>query len=655
MPLKKISKGRSTSRKTKQPTGRPKPSPQAPTQSITRRRESSKPVIRQKPLKTVLAGPKKHTRSSRGSPLWEKQDDIQKLTGRGKQGPEISSRTAKPPTRVKPRIERERHWEPGVPSIFQPLPSIEAAFEETLGSRRTLDFTSPTFQSEETNSLDSETLPWSRELPDAEEILLQRNGYIPPFSNEVLAAIHIILGIDAAQEMGGISAYSSEFEKTLEEDRNVLLKETKHQDPEWAYLEQYQINRDADEASVADFLDRLWSADLSFCKNQQEAIFQRTAMMNMINRHHLIFLDNKMLNELSESPLMFSVEAPWDCPPMPTARFKRALINTNSDRNDKEPKIYTTAARPDLCISFRTSTIISPDLWKKLPQKTQHLICYEGIKENKKDRAFGFFFVEAKRSGAEPDDKIALIQALNSASQALHNIHEFFKEAEEIAAFFKHVRVFSATTSEKGAIIRVHRAVELPTDTELCFNRVVEDYPLQFEYQIYKSFAGENFSRLEVIQAFEKIIKGYGEKQLLVLLRQAEVNVRKKAFSAWKNSHTIPLETAFNDYRYGQSGKPGSNISSKAQTPAVGDSRRGSSMSMPPPNVSRSIRERYKSDEAEINSQASGESTLGQGGTGFQVDAFNSQHSKSSGRRGRAISPAKQHESPRKKRKTKER
>lgn len=486
-------------------------------------------------------------------------------------------------------------------------------------------------------------------MPDAEKFLLQRNGYIPSLSNEVLATIHVVLGMDTAKELAGISPYSSEFEKTLEEDRNVLLEETKYQDPEWAYLNNYQIDRDADEASIANFLDKLWLADLRFCKNQQEAIFQRTVMMNMINRHQLIFPDSKILSELSGSPLMFSVEAPWDCPPMPTARFKRLPISLKLDKSNGESKIYTTAARPDLCVSFRTSKIIGPDLWKKLPPQTQHLVCYEGITENKRDRAFGFFFVEAKKSRAEPDDKVALNQVLNNASQALHNIHEFFKEAKETPAFFKHVRVFSATASEKGAIIRVHRAVELPTDTELCFNRVVKDYPLQFEYQTYKSFRGENFNRFEVVEAFERIIRGYGEKQLLVLLQQAEANIRKKAFNAWENSHVIPFEAAFNDYRYGQSGKPGSKMSSKPQTPAIEDSQ---PVSMPPPNLFRPMRESHHSDETEVIDQIAGESTLSQGIAGSETEGFDSQRSKGSHRRGGAISFAKRHENPSKKRKS---
>ena len=602
----------------------------------------------------MLPAPKKHTRRSQGSPLWEGQDDIQKATARSKQEPRRSSLTLKQPTPAKSGPAGQRHEDSNVPPTFsQAIASIETAPEALAESQRSFEFSPSDLQNGETSRLNSETSPWLRELPDAGTILLQRNGYIPPLTNEILAAIHVVLGRDAAQSMSAISAYTPDFEKTLKEDRNVLLEETKYEDPEWAHLDNYQMDREVDEASIANFLDRLWLADLRFCKNQQEAIFQRTVMMDMINRHHLVFPNSKMLSKLQESSLMFSVEATWDCPPMPTARFKKALPDS---------RIYTTMPKPDLCVSFRASKIIGEDLWNKLPPTTQHLICYEGITSNKCDRAFGFFFVEAKQSRAEPDDRIALNQALNNASTALHNIHEFFKEAEDTATFFKHVRVFSATASERGAILRVHRAVELPPDTDLSLKRVFEDYPLQFEYQTYKSFRGESFSRLEVVDAFERIIRGYGEKRLLVLLQKAALNLRKKAHDAWRNTHIVPFGTAYNDYYYGQVGTSGSKRSSRRQTsaPEGSHSRPRSSIAlMPPPpsDLPRSIRESFRSDAtAEVgDSQTLGDgSNLGQGIAGVGVASFESQRSIGSGsqRQGRTISPAKRQGGPSKKRKT---
>ncbi|KAL9623604.1 MAG: hypothetical protein Q9160_002060 [Pyrenula sp. 1 TL-2023] len=406
--------------------------------------------------------------------------------------------------------------------------------------------------------------------------------------------------------MAGIKSDSREFRKTLREDRNILSEETAWTDQERVHLDTYDFRQEADTAPIADFLDTLWFADLNFCKDQQEAIFQRTIMMAMINRHRLIFSDKNRPMGLPKSVLMFSVDAMWNCAPMPTRKYEK-----KADRSKGEPNIFTTLPKPDLCVSFHTCEIIDSALWKLLLPETQHLICYEGIDENNDSRAFGFLFVEAKRSRLQPDDNIALHQALNDASQALHNIYEFFKEAELTPMFFERVRVFSATTSEKGVILRIHRAVELPEDTELSTERIVPTYPLQFEHQVYESLHGENFNRSKVVEAFERIIKGYGENQLLKLLQIAAASVKKKANDAWRNREMVPFPTAFCDYRYGQFGQPGRG--SRRPTPAFSTSRPASSVSMAPPSQPRSRQESFTSDTTEVIDKAEEQNTLRHG------------------------------------------
>lgn len=61
---------------------------------------------------------------------------------------------------------------------------------------------------------------------------------------------------------------------------------------------------------------------------------------------------------------------------------------------------------------------------------------------------------------------------------------------------------------------------------------------------------------------------GYGENQLLRLLQTAATNVKKKATNAWQNRDKVPLPNAFNNYRYGQFGPPGSRTTSRQRTPA---------------------------------------------------------------------------------------
>jgi len=240
------------------------------------------------------------------------------------------------------------------------------------------------------------------------------------------------------------------------------------------------------------------------------------------------------------------------------------------------------------------------------------------------------FFVEAKRSRLEPDDKTALNQALNDASQALHNMYEFFREAGKTQEFFDHVRVFSATASEKGIIMRVHWATELPEDTELSTDRVVPDYPLQFRYQKYKTFKSKDFDRLKVVEAFERIMAGYGERQLLQLLRTAATNVKKKATDAWRNRDKVPLPNAFNNYRYGQSGQPGSRTTSRQHTPSGESSHSRLPTSKQLSKARRPMQESFTSTASAMTGQTEGESTfLSQGVEQLQTGSFISQGSNS--------------------------
>ncbi|KAL9083589.1 MAG: hypothetical protein Q9165_008458 [Trypethelium subeluteriae] len=661
MPSKKGSSGGlSTSRKAGQSTGQSRPTRRSQTQATPHSGELTKSASRQKIFKNiqpaVLQGSKRHTRKSHGSPILKARDDIQKLTYKRKPKLEEAS-PVETATSAEPRLETHHGYqEPHVPGHFdQPLPSIEEASEAGIAEQQDLsDFhllSSCDLRSESTLSVDgstgSDVVSWLRGPSDAEDTFLQRSGYIVPLSNEALTAIRVLLGKEAALRMGSIAPNSSEFRTALRLDRKVLLDETKWSDPEWEYLKKYDFGQKADEDSITHFLDKLWQADLDFCRDQQEALFQRTIMMAMINRHQLIFAGIKMPSKLPERALMFSVEATWSCPPMPTRKYERKVV-----RNKAEPKTFTTLPKPDLCVSFRTCRIIDSDDWELLPPETQHLICYEGIANEKSegDRAFGFFFVEAKRSRLPPDDGVALCQVLNDASQALHNMYEFFREAEQTSVFFDHVRVFSATTSEQGVIIRVHWASKLPDDP---FKRIVPDYPLQFEHQTYMSFRGTDFDRLGVVRVFESVMVGYGERRLLKLLQTAAAKVKEKVRCAWQNRERVPISQAFNDYRYGQIGMPSSRATSRPQTPAIVGTRPAAANPMPPPNRSPSMRASPTSAKPELMDRDREERTpLSQGFAKLQTNPLASQSSVGQQTSPREITPTKQGDNPKKKRKT---
>jgi hypothetical protein len=197
----------------------------------------------------------------RASETWERREDIRKPTGKGKL--EKSSLVVESATPAEPVFERQQEYrKPDAPSTFvQPLPSIEAAFE---GQQEPSEFDSLSETLNVHGSTDSEIVPWFGDPPDAEDVFLQRSGYIVPLNNEALAAIQVVLGKEAVIKMAGIKSDSRDFRKTLTEDRNVFFEETRWTDPEWAHLDTYYSGREADEASIADFLDRLWLADLGF-------------------------------------------------------------------------------------------------------------------------------------------------------------------------------------------------------------------------------------------------------------------------------------------------------------------------------------------------------------------------------------------------------
>lgn len=441
-----------------------------------------------------------------------------------------------------------------------PIPSIETDPDAILNGGATEQDRYDQQAEETPESAPLERAPWlDLGSPDTDEHFLLHSGYIDPWSNEFLASVHWVLGPEAAITMASINASDHRFANTLRVDRNVLMDETPQNDSQLEHVQNYEFRGQEDDGLVTSYLDKLWRADLVFCRGQQETIFQRTVMMTFINRHQLIFSENTTPTESpptesSKSPFMFSVEAVWECPPMPTRRYPKTEAEHKAGT-----KIFTTRPKPDLCVSFYRRRLISDGKWNALPPETRQLVCYEGLGDRNDSRAFGFLFVEAKRSRYHPEDEEALNQALNDASQALHNMYEFFNEAGEASAFFKCVRVFTVTASVKGVIFRVHWARRLPEDEDIEFGgRIVPDYPLQFRFQKYASFESENFDRSKVVETFERIMKGYGEKQLFHLLQRVAAGLK------------IGRAHGINDYRHGQK-----RLASSTCTPALLPARGG--------------------------------------------------------------------------------
>jgi hypothetical protein len=266
--------------------------------------------------------------------------------------------------------------------------------------------------------------------------------------------------------------------------------------------------------------NKKWYDDLQKCRaDPQEFVFQRTVMMSMVNRHRLIYGEDGVLD--------FAVERPWTCSPMPT----RAL-------RESEGK-HLPQARPDVAIAFRTTALMGRGSLARLPGPLRNVVCYEGKSNAHKRRAFHFFMIESKNTWKTILDPVSQYQALNSASQSLHNMYEFFNEAgpEHLAGFFEKVRVFTAVSTTEGIIIRIHRAClardfrrEDPSHEDFSDPQfpILPGYPLQFEYDVYFKANTDEFTYEKVSAALETIMIKYGAGTLLGLLKNAAKDVVNK-------------------------------------------------------------------------------------------------------------------------------
>ena len=281
--------------------------------------------------------------------------------------------------------------------------------------------------------------------------------------------------------------------------------------------------------------EQLWKLDQAKCnQGSNEALFQRTLMMSLIARHHLIY-DNGTTKRCS---LDFSVEETWTCPPMPTRAFWK-----NAQ--------FLTMPKPDLAICFRRQAVMPDQLWYEMPKAITALACYENTGTEGERRVFHFLTIEAKKAATSTDDIKAKFQGLNNASQALHNIFEFFREAGQEKTFFSKVRFFSVVASTEGLIIRIHRAIRVASK-ESGVGFMMKDrpeYPLAFEHQVFSRIQKEYFERETVSETFEKIMIGYGENVLQPLLFGAT-----KAIMAKLNNDLEGMRARENDdfYRHGQ-------------------------------------------------------------------------------------------------------
>ncbi|MCJ1381632.1 hypothetical protein MMC17_004743 [Xylographa soralifera] len=391
---------------------------------------------------------------------------------------------------------------------------------------------------------------------DLEQTFNRKWGYLPPLDEEVAAIIDAIIeNPDMASQYKRTSPDQPQFMDGLTY-RNVILDESSTPDPQADRIRFLIPAESAPETSEErQSYGQLWNLDQAKCnETSNEALFQRTLMMSLISRHSFIY-DKDIANRCC---LDFCVEELWTCPPMPT----RAYV-----KNAK----FLTMPKPDLAVCFRRKALIPNNLWNKMPHATRRLACYEKLSNIGDSRVFHFFTIEAKKEKLSPDDNVGKRQSLNNASQALHNMFEFFKDADNpgdtkfVDIFFDQVRFFTVVASTEGLTIRIHRATREDGTGEGFIMEDHPEYPLRFEYQEFCKIAKDNFDRATVSETFKRILIGYGAEELRILLRDAAQAVMNNLAGEHEK---MKAREKPEFYRYGQTiVAPESRIPTPSRTP----------------------------------------------------------------------------------------
>ncbi|ERF70000.1 hypothetical protein EPUS_03552 [Endocarpon pusillum Z07020] len=341
---------------------------------------------------------------------------------------------------------------------------------------------------------------------DPEQLSYRKWGNLPPFDEEVLAVIEAIIADPGmANTFERTGPQHDKFPEGLEH-RNVFLEASTISDPYKEHVHQLEskefVSETAEERASS---EQLWRSDQAKCiDGSNEALFQRTVMMTMIARHRLVH-DHDRDTDIRNC-LDYSVEESWTCPPMPTRAYRRGMP-------------FLTQPKPDLA-------------WREMPTATRRLACFEKDGMVGRSRVFHFFTIEAKKASTSTGNMVGQLQSLNNASQALHNMFEFFRDAGEYheKAFFDKVRFFSAVASTEGLIIRIHRATREPSDGS-GIGLIMKDrpeYPLRFEYQEFARIQGNEFERITVLELPEKILLRYGADELHPLLKGAAAAIMER-------------------------------------------------------------------------------------------------------------------------------
>ena len=352
---------------------------------------------------------------------------------------------------------------------------------------------------------------------DRQEIFNYKWGYLPPLNEEAECVLLAILeDPTVARIMVRTGPANGDFRKGLEVDRNVNMERNSDPDPRSDEINALNLEDFLPETMAQQrYHDELWHFDKAKCSgNSSQALFQKALIISLIARHALINQQGTGKTQV----LDFSVEELWQCLPMPTKAVWRVREEQAFDFN------FLTQPKPDLSMCFNRDSVIPGYIWKILPAPTRALACFENMNSGA-SRVFHFLTVEAKNAVTDINADKAKYQSLNNASQALHNMYEFFSDAglKYKKIFFDNVRFFSVVANRKGMLVRIHRALEVPEDAD-AGSLILPDQPqyrLKFEYEEFARIDGANeYSRERVFNIFKRILK-YAAEDLGEMIKDA--------------------------------------------------------------------------------------------------------------------------------------
>jgi hypothetical protein len=215
--------------------------------------------------------------------------------------------------------------------------------------------------------------------------------------------------------------------------------------------------------------------DVARCTFSNEAVLQRTVMMEILDRHQLHHF------------LTFNSEGQWD-------QHKNDYLISKDSCPISLPK-------PDLNMSFQLESFdemaaIPPSLQKSFrPDSAGQLY----------GRCFPFLFFEVKRATEKLE--LAEMANLNSASQALFNMYAWMGSAQQATEFFEKVRVFTFVFNAQDISVRIHRA--MPHEVT------------GLQYHFVNALHLRSYSKTQVCLLLRKILEDYAIKELHPILKSA--------------------------------------------------------------------------------------------------------------------------------------